>query len=170
MKQAGAGYGASLANLLFLYGPIAVLILFSFNASRLSATWQGWSLQWYRALWANQALLDAAANSLWVATVSTLLALLLGVGLAIGLEGLPETAASDRTGAAGPAGDSEIRWGVSLLLFFVHTNTAQLHDGHSRPCVVQRAGRDVTGASPELDPRLLRSRRISGAPTDTCNM
>ena len=90
MKQPdGWLWRLSLANLLFLYGPIAVLILFSFNASRLSATWQGWSLRWYRALWTNQALLDAAANSLWVAMVSTILALLLGVGLAIGLEGLP---------------------------------------------------------------------------------
>ena len=63
MKQAGGWlWRLSLANLLFLYGPIAVLILFSFNASRLSATWQGWSLQWYRALWANQALLDACGK------------------------------------------------------------------------------------------------------------
>ena len=55
MKQTGGWlWRLSLVNLLFLYGPIAVLILFSFNASRLSATWQGWSLQWYSALWANQ--------------------------------------------------------------------------------------------------------------------
>ena len=38
--------GASAADLLFLYLPIAILIVFSFNASKLSARWQGFSLQW----------------------------------------------------------------------------------------------------------------------------
>lgn len=121
MKQAGGWlWRVSLVNLLFLYGPIAVLILFSFNASRLSATWQGWSWQWYRALWANQPLLDATANSLWVATVSTLLALLLGVGLAVGLEGLPGRRQRQIEQAMlMPLVIPEVMMGVSLLLFFV---------------------------------------------------
>jgi spermidine/putrescine transport system permease protein len=121
MKQVGGWlWRVSLANLLFLYGPIAVLILFSFNASRLSATWQGWSWQWYRALWANQSLLAAAANSLWVATVSTLLALLLGVGLAMGLEGLSGRRQRQIEQAMLlPLVIPEVMMGVSLLLFFV---------------------------------------------------
>lgn len=121
MKQAGNWlWRLSLMNLLFLYGPIAILILFSFNASRLSATWQGWSLHWYRALWANQALLDAAANSLWVATISTIVALVLGVGLAVGLDGLPGPWQRQIEQAMlMPLVIPEVMMGVSLLLFFV---------------------------------------------------
>jgi spermidine/putrescine transport system permease protein len=121
MRQAGGWlWRLSLANLLFLYGPIVVLILFSFNASRLSATWQGWSVQWYRALWANQALLDAAGNSLWVATVSTLLALFFGVGLAVGMEGFPARRQGQIEQALlMPLVIPEVMMGVSLLLFFV---------------------------------------------------
>lgn len=121
MKQAGGWlWHLSLANLLFLYGPIAVLILFSFNASRLSASWQGWSLHWYHTLWANQALLDAAANSLWVAAVSTVIALLLGVGLAVGLEGLPGRRQRQIEQAMLlPLVIPEVMMGVSLLLLFV---------------------------------------------------
>src|SRR5690349_21164683 len=71
MKPRGWLFGISLANLLFLYGPIAVLVAFSFNGSRLSATWNGPSLQWYRELFSDYALLVAVQNSMIVATVST---------------------------------------------------------------------------------------------------
>ena len=79
----------SLADLLFLYMPIVVLILFSFNASRLSATWQGLTLQWYRALAADEALMAALQNSLLVAVISTVIATVLGVSAAISLERVP---------------------------------------------------------------------------------
>src|SRR5436309_62206 len=75
----------SLADLLFLYLPIGVLILFSFNASRLSATWQGFTFQWYRALAADEALMTSLQNSLLVASVSTMIATVLGVGAAVSL-------------------------------------------------------------------------------------
>ena len=65
---------ASVADLLFLYAPIAILIVFSFNASKLSARWQGFSLQWYAKLFSDEALLSSTLNSLIVATVSTILA------------------------------------------------------------------------------------------------
>src|SRR5205823_4511927 len=76
----------SLADLLFLYLPIGVLILFSFNASRLSATWQGFTFQWYRALAADEALMASLQNSLLVASVSTMIATVLGVSAAVSLE------------------------------------------------------------------------------------
>src|SRR5207247_11173713 len=80
---------ASLADLLFLYAPIAILIVFSFNASKLSARWQGFSLQWYAKLFSDEALLSSMLNSLIVATVSTLLATVLGVLTALALERRP---------------------------------------------------------------------------------
>ena len=51
---------ALVAGLLFLYAPIAVLIVYSFNASKLVTVWGGYSTRWYGALFANEALRDAA--------------------------------------------------------------------------------------------------------------
>src|SRR2546422_970951 len=69
----------SLADLLFLYLPVGGLILFSFNASRLSATWQGVTFQGYRAVAADEALMASLQNSLLVASVSTMIATGLGI-------------------------------------------------------------------------------------------
>lgn len=111
---------ASLANLLFLYLPIAVLILFSFNVSRLSATWQGFTLRWYLALVEDQALLAAVHNSLLVAVVSTFLATVLGVSAAVGMERLPSRGRRTVEGALIlPLVIPEVMLGVALLLFFV---------------------------------------------------
>ena len=71
---------------LFLYLPIAVLMVLSFNRAGLPTVWSGFSIQWYGALVENQAVLSAAANTLIVALVSTCLATLLGALLAIGVE------------------------------------------------------------------------------------
>jgi spermidine/putrescine transport system permease protein len=62
----------------FLYLPILLLIVFSFNSSRLNIRWEGFSLKWYAALVENRTLLTAFQNSLIVATVTTILATLLG--------------------------------------------------------------------------------------------
>lgn len=64
--------------LAFLYIPIALLVVFSFNASRLNLRWEGFSTQWYSALLSNKTLLTAFQNSLIVASATTLLATLLG--------------------------------------------------------------------------------------------
>jgi len=112
--------GASMLNLIFLYAPIAVLVLFSFNASRLSAEWHGFTLRWYRALAADEALLAATWNSLAVAGVSTVLATILGVGLAVGLDRF--SSRTRRIVGAGlllPLVIPELMIGVALLLFFV---------------------------------------------------
>ena len=62
----------------FLYIPMLLLIVFSFNSSRLNIRWEGFSLKWYAALLENRALLTAFQNSLIVAAVTTILATLLG--------------------------------------------------------------------------------------------
>ena len=62
----------------FLYIPILLLIVFSFNSSRLNIRWEGFSLKWYAALLENRTLLTAFQNSLIVAAVTTILATLLG--------------------------------------------------------------------------------------------
>ncbi|MDX2081219.1 MAG: ABC transporter permease subunit [Terrimicrobiaceae bacterium] len=62
----------------FLYIPIALLVVFSFNSSRLNIRWEGFSLRWYEALLSNKVLLTAFQNSLIVATATTVLATVLG--------------------------------------------------------------------------------------------
>lgn len=62
----------------FLYIPIALLVVFSFNSSRLNIRWEGFSLRWYEALLSNKVLLTAFQNSLIVACATTVLATVLG--------------------------------------------------------------------------------------------
>ncbi|MBE0496310.1 MAG: spermidine/putrescine ABC transporter permease PotC [Campylobacterales bacterium] len=63
---------------LFLYVPIFVLIVYSFNASRYAMGWSGFSLEWYERLFKNTSLLDAALNSVSIAFFSATVATLLG--------------------------------------------------------------------------------------------
>ena len=65
-------------GLAFLYLPIVILVIYSFNASRLVTVWGGWSLRWYTEFFNDRAMLDAAWMSLRVAAVSATLATLLG--------------------------------------------------------------------------------------------
>jgi spermidine/putrescine transport system permease protein len=70
---------------LFLYLPLAVLVVFSFNGGRLSLHWQGASLEWYRRLASDAQLLVALRNSLVVGTLTTLLATAAGTAAAVAL-------------------------------------------------------------------------------------
>lgn len=111
---------ASLGNLAFLYAPIVVLIVFSFNAGRLPTAWQGFSLQWYALLARDHALAAALQNSVLIAAASTAIAVLLGVSAAIGLERLPWRRRAWLEGALLlPLVIPEIMMGVALLLLFV---------------------------------------------------
>src|SRR2546426_894880 len=120
MKTRSWLVAASVADLLFLYLPIAILVVFSFNASKLSARWQGFSLEWYAKLFTDQALLAATVNSLIVATVSTVLAGVLGVLTAVALERQPFRWQGAFEGLLlMPIVIPEIMMGVAMLLFFV---------------------------------------------------
>jgi spermidine/putrescine transport system permease protein len=111
---------ASVADLLFLYAPIAILIIFSFNSSKLSARWQGFSLLWYAKLFSDEALLSSTLNSLIVATISTMLAAVLGVLTALALERRSfRGQAAFESLLLMPIVIPEIMMGVAMLLFFV---------------------------------------------------
>ena len=73
-------------GLLFLYAPIAVLVVYSFNASALVTVWGGFSTRWYAVLLQDRALLDAARVSLLVALPAAGIATLLGTLAALALE------------------------------------------------------------------------------------
>lgn len=70
--------GWSALVFVFLYIPIVLLIVYSFNASELSFIWGGISFEWYRKLWDNGPLMDSLKNSLIVAVPTTALSVLLG--------------------------------------------------------------------------------------------
>src|SRR5258706_2116169 len=70
----------------FLYLPIVVLIVFSFNSSRINASWTGFTVQWYRALMADSGIQQALRNSLSVSLGATALATITGTFVAHALQ------------------------------------------------------------------------------------
>src|SRR3982074_1297185 len=72
-------------GLAFLYLPIVILVIYSFNASRLVTVWGGWSLRWYTEFFHDRAMLEAALMSFRVAAASATLATLLGTFAAVAL-------------------------------------------------------------------------------------
>ena len=69
----------------FLYAPIIILVIYSFNSSRYSV-WEGFSLQWYKSLFHNQLILRALRNSLIVAVASTIFSAIIGTLAALGMQ------------------------------------------------------------------------------------
>lgn len=70
---------------LFLYMPIAILILYSFNQSKLNAVWTGFTFDWYLKLMQNTEVLEAMKTSLVVALISTIAATMIGTLAAVGM-------------------------------------------------------------------------------------
>ena len=71
---------------LFLYVPIAILVIFSFTRDEFGVRWTGFTLDWYTRLFANERLMGAAGNTLYVAFVSTVVSTILGTLVALALE------------------------------------------------------------------------------------
>ena len=105
----------------FLYLPIVLLVVFSFNASQLVTVWGGFSTKWYAALFNNAQLLDAARISILVALTTACLATVLGTLAAVALtraHRLPgRTLFTAMTYA--PLVMPEVITGLSMLLLFV---------------------------------------------------
>ena len=79
----------------FLYIPIAMLMILSFNKAGLPTAWGGFSMEWYGKLFANPKIQAAAWNSLVVAVISTVIATSLGTLLAMGVERAKPSAARE---------------------------------------------------------------------------
>jgi spermidine/putrescine transport system permease protein len=71
--------------LALMYIPILLVIIYSFNESRISSVWSGWSLRWYRELFRDRDIMEAMTNSLVLATVSSLSAAVIGTLAAVGM-------------------------------------------------------------------------------------
>ena len=105
------------ATYIFLYIPIAVLMALSFNKAGLPTVWSGFSIEWYGKMASNPKILASAWNSAVVASISTLIATVLGTLLALGVERAKPSAARDALLFA-PMIVPDIVLAIALLTFF----------------------------------------------------
>ncbi|HEX6136970.1 MAG TPA: ABC transporter permease [Casimicrobiaceae bacterium] len=113
-------WAAALLAYAFLYVPLAIVVVYSFNDSRLNAEWVGFTLDWYRRLAADGDMLTAAGNSLAIGLVASLVSTILGTMAGVAMHRyrlrlLPILIVA-------PIAIPEILMGVSLLIFFVLMN------------------------------------------------
>jgi putrescine transport system permease protein len=108
-------------GLAFLYLPIAILVIYSFNASRLVTVWGGWSIRWYVALLDDAAIREAALASFVIAIASAAAATVLGTLAALALTRLGPFRGRLAFSAMiyAPLVMPEVITGLSLLLMFV---------------------------------------------------
>lgn len=105
---------------IFLYAPIVVLIIFSFNSSRSRTIWAGFSTRWYETLFQDTQLLSALWLTIWVALVSALAATLIGTAAAVGINGMNSRLRRVFMAVNNiPMVNPEIVTGISLMLLFV---------------------------------------------------
>ncbi len=105
----------------FLYAPIVLLVVYSFNASKLVTVWSGFSTRWYASLFANEQLLASARVSLQIAALSAIVATFNGTLAAFALErfGAFRTRSVFVASIYAPLVIPEVILGLSLLLIFV---------------------------------------------------
>ena len=113
-------WAAALVAYAFLYLPLLIVVVYSFNDSRLNAEWVGFTVDWYRKLFADNDMIAAAGNSLLIGVTASLASTVLGTmaGMAMHryrLRVLPILVLA-------PIAIPEILTGVSLLIFFVLLN------------------------------------------------
>ena len=101
----------------FLYGPILVLMVLSFNRAGMPTAWTGFSLDWYAKLASSPEIIDAAVNTFIVAGISTIVATTLGTLLALGVERRRSSSALDAMLFA-PMIIPDIVLAIALLSFF----------------------------------------------------
>ncbi len=121
MKKAGSRIYTFLI-FAFLYAPILVLIVFSFNDTETASrtVWSGFSLRWYEKLFEDRLILEALRNTLIIAVIASVCSTVLGTVAAIGINSmkkLPRRIMMNLTNF--PMVNPEIVTGVSLMLLFV---------------------------------------------------
>ena len=104
--------------LILMYVPIALVIIYSFNESRLNVIWSGFSLDWYRQLFRDRAIFLALRNSLVLAAVSNLSAGIIGTLGAVGMSRSGRVGRLMEYLAILPIMTPEIILGMVLLVFF----------------------------------------------------
>lgn len=106
--------------LIFLYAPIAALMILSFNESKYMSSWGGFSLKWYESLFSSDIILSALQNTLIIALVSSAAAAVIGTAACMGIarmKRLPRTIVMGLTNI--PMLNADIVTGISLMLCFL---------------------------------------------------
>ncbi|AJS60832.1 ABC transporter permease [Paenibacillus sp. IHBB 10380] len=113
----------SLLMMIFIYVPIVLVIVYSFNNTRLSGDWKGFTLDWYSSLLKDRHVMEALVNSLIVAVTSTVVATLLGTIAALTLRDLGKRWKNPMNGVLYmPVIIPDIIMGLSLLVLFSQLN------------------------------------------------
>ncbi len=109
------------AGLVFIYAPMVILVIYSFNASKLVTVWGGWSVKWYAGLLDNSQLMSAVGRSLEIAFYTAISAVILGTIAAFVLTRIPRFRGRTLFGGlvTAPLVMPEVITGLSLLLLFV---------------------------------------------------
>ncbi|MBQ4381932.1 MAG: ABC transporter permease [Oscillospiraceae bacterium] len=119
MKIASKVYTALV--FIFLFAPIVILLVFSFNEGRSLAVFSGFSLKWYRELFRDEATLTSVRNTLLLAVSAMVISTVIGVAASVGIERLRakwlKTAINTVTDI--PMTNPDIITGISLMLMFV---------------------------------------------------
>ncbi len=104
---------------IFMYAPIAALIVLSFNASKSRAKWGGFTLEWYLNLLSDSEVIDALINTLVIALIATLFATLIGTITCVAMMGLKRRSRTIIMGITNiPMINADIVTGISLMLLF----------------------------------------------------
>lgn len=108
-------------GLLFIYLPMIIMVIYSFNASKLVTVWRGWSLKWYFGLLDNKQLIGSVFRSLEIAFYTAIAAVALGTVAAFVLTRIPHFRGRTLFGGmvTAPLVMPEVITGLSLLLLFV---------------------------------------------------
>lgn len=118
MKKLGKIYMALV--LMFLYVPIFVLIVFSFNETKSRSVFSGFTLEWYERLFRNEIIISSLVNTIIIAIIASVVSTILGTLAAIGINSMkkiPKAIVMNITNM--PIVNPEIVTGVSLMLLFV---------------------------------------------------
>ncbi len=121
MKTASRVYTALI--FIFLFAPIAILLVFSFNEAKSLSVFSGFSLKWYRELLHDQATLDSVRNTLLLAVSAMVISTVMGTAASVGIERLRTRwlRAALNTVTDIPMTNPDIITGISLMLMFVFT-------------------------------------------------
>ncbi len=104
----------------FLYAPIATLMALSFNASRTRAKWGGFTLKWYVSLFENREIMQALWNTLFIALLSSLTAVIIGTVACIAIQKMGKRKRALMMGITNiPMLNADIVTGISLMLLFI---------------------------------------------------
>lgn len=106
--------------MIFLYAPIATMVVLSFNSSKSRTQWGGFTLRWYTEMFASRNIMDALQNTLLIAFLSALIAVIIGTAASIAINSMKPVPRTILMGITNiPMLNADIVTGISLMLAFI---------------------------------------------------